>query len=111
MNVHTEPPEAPRGLVRAVTRVPTLGTGAVHGDFSTYNLGKITPHGLGELVYSFLKGWYASLIAYRVRTTHSKIVNTCIVQSIHVLTYVARHLIMKNRSFCHCGHAPVHFSL
>ena len=43
MNVHTEPPEAPRGLVRAVTLAPTLGTGAVHGDLSTYNLGTKRP--------------------------------------------------------------------
>ena len=67
-------------------------------NFSTYNLGKKHPtDGLGELVYSMVysflnKCFYASLIAYRVRTTHSKIVNSCIVQSIHVLTYVARHL-------------------
>ena len=38
-----QPSEAPQRLDRAVTLAPTLGTGAVHGDSSTYTDGKSRP--------------------------------------------------------------------
>ena len=38
-----QPSEAPQRLNRAVTLAPTLGTGAVHGDSTTYTDGKIRP--------------------------------------------------------------------
>ena len=79
------------GPLSAVTPAPILCTGAVMVTRQPIIMTKGTPHRPGELIYSSLKDWHASLVVFRVHSAHSKIGNTCIVLSIHVLTHVARH--------------------